>query len=165
MVNAGDQVGLSYTATGTPGAQACGGGMVFVPDVSGLYVLGGYAGTTTPTTATDRFSALSASNQSSPTTEDELVTRPVQASTIKNLYVLLSGATGSGSVLAVTLNKNTVASALTCTMTNAATCNLTTDVTVVDDDLLDTVYHHTGSAGTARLPNVSYSATFTGTFP
>jgi hypothetical protein len=99
------------------------------------------------------------------TTENLLAQSVGQAMTLKNIYVKLAGNTGASSVLAVTLRKNAADTALTCSMTNAATCNLTTDVTAVNDDKLGTLWHHTGSAGTSQESAVSYSAIFTGTFP
>jgi hypothetical protein len=163
---AGDVVNLAYTFTGTPGSSGCAMGAVFVPSTSGLYMVGGLGTTaTTPTTATDVYAALSHQQFGLTSTRDGLVQRITQASTMKNIYVLLDGATGASSTLDVTLESGASSTALTCSMTNGSTCNLTTDVTVADDALLNTLFHHSGSAGTSRRANVSYSALFTGTFP
>lgn len=165
-VVAGDQVNLAYTFTGTPGSSACALGLAFSPTTTGLYVLGALGTTqTTPTTATDLFAPLSSQQWALSATDGVLARRITQASTVKNIYVLLDGTTGTSSTLAVTLNDGGVATAESCSMTNGSTCNLTADASVADDDLLDTVFHHTGSAGQTRRANVSYSAQFTGSFP
>jgi hypothetical protein len=165
-VVAGDVVNIGYTATGTPGAAGCGLGLTFVPTTSGRYVVGNGIIVTSPTTSTDQFAPLSAANFTGATTEDAIVQRIAQASTIKNIYVVAGSTIGSGSTLTVTLNNGTgTPTAETCNFTASTTCNASVDVAVADDALLDTNFHHTNTAGTGRQTGVSYSAVFTGTFP
>jgi hypothetical protein len=164
----GDQLNIAYTLTGTPGAAGCGGGLIFVPTTSGQFVWMHATSGNTPTTATDKFAPLQSINTASPTTEDALTQRAVQAATVKTMYVKINAALGAGSQVDFTLNNGAgTATALTCSISggSATTCTTTTDVTVTDDNLLDTVMHHSGSTGSGQNAEISYGAVFTGTFP
>lgn len=163
-----DLVNIQYTASGSPGGAGCAVGLTFVPTTTTQFVLGMASSLSqTPTTGTDKYQSLSDTRAALVTTEDQLVQRAVQAATVKAIAVAINTPLTSTSSLDFTLRKNAGSTALTCNITGASatTCSAATDVTVADDDLVNTALHHSGAGGVTVNTSIGYSAIFTGTFP
>lgn len=137
-VVAGDWVQIQNVVVGAPVAGAVAGGLTFVPNTEGEFVVG--TERVDPSTTATVYAEASGGDPTESTTEtaNQVLT---QAATMKALYVKLDdGSPGAGTSYALTLSNNQSTTALTCTVSGAATaCNLTTDVSVVVDDNLSFV--------------------------
>ncbi len=131
-VAAGDRVAITTSASAAPAVTVGSLGVVFVPDVEGEWIL---KTSPVPSTTSTTYGEVNDENEGA-TVSESLVNQMVQATTIKAMYVKLASTPG-GSGYVITLRKNGVDTALTCTVGGAGTtCNVSATVTAADNDYL-----------------------------
>ena len=136
-VTAGTVYNFTSTVSGTPAASTARWGAVFVPNTSGYFMIAQTSSNSILTSAGTEYMPPTGGAgvwTSTETDADNLG----QTMTIKNMYVSLSGSVGTVDDQAVfALSQDTVATALTCTITAGnSSCNITTDIAIDNDDLL-----------------------------
>ncbi len=165
-VAAGDEVSVRSEVSGTPTAATVKLGTVFLADTNGESVILGCVGSASSGYTVDYYLGLggASADESSETNTMQIG----NACTLKNLYVKMKGAPGSGasSVYSVRVNQANPANTLSATVTDpATTANDTTHtVTVADGDRVDLFLNNTNTTDRKKVgwglvclvPNVVY---------
>lgn len=156
-VTAGDDVQTQAAPTATPVSAVAGIGFRFVPTTAGYFpLLLAYTGNDNATSTF--YYALSGANAAGTATESNNQ-NIARAMTVTAIYVKLSAAPGSGKSKTFTLRKNGADTALTCTVSDAATtCNGTGSVAIADDDLISTSDAPSGTPAVSAV-TIGYLAT------
>ena len=146
-VAAGDKVSISATPAGTPTACAavywtC----QFTPDTDGETMLLGYGSLTA-----DYYDSL-IGGKGGDVTEFDAQTLFPTAGTLKQFYVELNAAPGTGNSRTFTLYKNSVVTAIAVTISNSATTgnDLVNTLTIAAGDKVTIKQTQTGTPATAR---------------
>lgn len=151
----GDDVELEGAPSGTPTASKMAGGARYVPTTAGHYPLISIAGSAASTTAKAYYPMTSGTGGASTTEAEEQSVSHAQ--TLKNMTCRVSTPPGGTTARVCTLRKNGVATGLTCTITGTATvCNVTSTVSVSDDDKLS-IEDDPSTAGTPASAALSFS--------
>lgn len=133
---AGDVLNIAATGASAPAAAAAYWGNIFTPDDANFQVLlGGTKDVTNP--AATEFHQLSGIGFTYTATESDRRTR-TQMQTLANLYIVLAVAPGVGNSQTFTVYKNGSATALSVTISDAATSgnNTSDSIEYSDDDTL-----------------------------
>ena len=146
----GDKICIQRTGTYTS-ASILKFGLTFVPEIMGNFILGALKNTDSGYTVEYlRVNSFPTNRPWIETSADQIFA----ACTLKNMYVEMSSPPNVSSSYIFTLRKNAASQALTVTITgpSATTGNATSDVSIADNDLLDTMQTQTGTGLSYPLP-------------
>jgi len=154
-IAAGDRLNLMCEPLNSPSVSCRAAiGMTFVADTDGESILASGSDDDLHNTDTEYNKVLTGEYSTSWDATEAQQRQLAQACTLKSLYVYLTVAPGAGNNYALTLMKNGIATALTCTIADADTTGNDTahEVEIADDDNLSLrcVPDSTPDASTAR---------------
>jgi len=154
-VAAGDRATIIFDQVGAAAPSTCCMGVCFVPDTPGQFMTSAVTQAGADSAVTN-YEHLTCGMSALTGTEWDFHNL-ARACTAKAIYVRIPYSPGAGNSYDYTLRRNAALStALTCQIAGAAlTCNLITDVAILDDDLLDTMIVPTSNP-TSRPPTIAY---------
>jgi len=159
-VVAGDKISIQRTGDSTVTNAYLSTGLTFTPDTQGNFILGYLPGTNVMSTNSIQYTGVDFYGDwdaGVDTTTDQIFA----ACTIKNIYVELSAAPDNGGgtqAFIFTLRKGAASQGLTVTISEAATTgNASEDISIADNDMLDTMKTLTGTPTASVKALISYT--------
>lgn len=146
-VSAGDRIAVRQPTTGSPNTTNIHLGLTFVATTDGQFPILAGAGNSLPATGATRFSSLAMNDTpNTPYSATDVVFNTAPVIYLLNMYANVAVAPSAGKNWAFTVNKNTSATGLTCTIADAATtANVTSTVTGALFDLYSMQVTPTGT--------------------
>ena len=149
-VVADDNLVVVETPTTSPATSRGMTGLTFSADTDGQFLIGA---SDTSVGTVDRYARVQAAHMDVSTAEADVQEPASIALTIKNIYAEIDVALGAGNTMAITLDKNASATALTTSISGASQvkANAASDISIASADLLSTFLDITGTPTAKRL--------------